>query len=100
MAAGLGARMRSSRPKHLHELLGRRLVDWAIAAVGELLPAPLVVVTSPSTRPELEGTLPAGAVIAVQETPRGTGDAAASARSALEAFGGDVIVLAGDAPLL
>ena len=24
--------MRSSRPKHLHELLGRRLVDWAIAA--------------------------------------------------------------------
>jgi bifunctional UDP-N-acetylglucosamine pyrophosphorylase/glucosamine-1-phosphate N-acetyltransferase len=100
MAAGLGARMRSSRPKHLHELLGRRLVDWAIAAVGELLPAPLVVVTSPSTRPELEGTLPAGAVIAVQETPRGTGDAAASARSALETFGGDVIVLAGDAPLL
>ncbi len=100
MAAGLGTRMRSSRPKHLHELLGRRLVDWAIAAVGELRPAPLVVVTSPGTRSELEGTLPDCVVVATQETPRGTGDAAACARPALEAFDGVVIVLAGDAPLL
>jgi bifunctional UDP-N-acetylglucosamine pyrophosphorylase/glucosamine-1-phosphate N-acetyltransferase len=100
MAAGLGTRMRSSRPKHLHELLGRRLVDWTIAAVRELGPAPLVVVTSPDTAPELEGTLPDGAVIALQVEPRGTGDAAASARGALAGFDGDVIVLAGDAPLL
>jgi bifunctional UDP-N-acetylglucosamine pyrophosphorylase / glucosamine-1-phosphate N-acetyltransferase len=100
MAAGLGTRMRSSRPKHLHPLLGRRLVDWTIAAAGELGPAPLVVVTSPGTLPELEGTLPAGVALAVQETPRGTGDAAASARPALEGFAGDVLVMAGDAPLL
>ncbi|HXV96647.1 MAG TPA: bifunctional UDP-N-acetylglucosamine diphosphorylase/glucosamine-1-phosphate N-acetyltransferase GlmU [Gaiellaceae bacterium] len=100
MAAGLGTRMRSSRPKHLHPLLGRRLVDWAIAAAGELGPDPLVVVTSPGTMPELDGTLPSGVALAVQETPRGTGDAAASARPALEGFAGDVLVLAGDAPLL
>jgi bifunctional UDP-N-acetylglucosamine pyrophosphorylase/glucosamine-1-phosphate N-acetyltransferase len=100
MAAGLGTRMHSSRPKHVHELLGRRLVDWTIAAAGELGPDPLVVVTSPGTLPELEGTLPAGVVLAVQETPRGTGDAAASARPALAGFSGDVVVTAGDAPLL
>jgi bifunctional UDP-N-acetylglucosamine pyrophosphorylase / glucosamine-1-phosphate N-acetyltransferase len=100
MAAGLGTRMRSSRPKHLHPLLGRRLVDWTIAAAGELGPDPLVVVTSPGTLPELEGTLPAGVALAVQESPRGTGDAAASARPALERFEGDVLVMAGDAPLL
>jgi bifunctional UDP-N-acetylglucosamine pyrophosphorylase / glucosamine-1-phosphate N-acetyltransferase len=100
MAAGLGTRMRSSRPKHLHEVLGRRLVDWTIAAVGDLLPDPLVVVTSPGTLAELEGTLPPAAVLAVQDAPRGTGDAAASARPALEGFAGDVLVLAGDAPLL
>jgi len=100
MAAGLGTRMRSSRPKHLHELLGRRLVDWAIAAAHELEPEPLVVVTSPGTLAELEGTLPPGVVLAVQETPRGTGDAAASAHPALAGFSGDVLVLAGDAPLL
>jgi bifunctional UDP-N-acetylglucosamine pyrophosphorylase/glucosamine-1-phosphate N-acetyltransferase len=100
MAAGLGTRMRSSRPKHLHELLGRRLVDWTIAAVEELGPSPLVVVTSPGTRAALEGTLPDGVVLAVQDEPRGTGDAVASARAALEGFSGDVVVLAGDAPLL
>jgi bifunctional UDP-N-acetylglucosamine pyrophosphorylase/glucosamine-1-phosphate N-acetyltransferase len=100
MAAGLGTRMHSRRPKHLHELLGRRLVDWTIAAAGDLGPDPLVVVTSPGTVAELEGTLPDGVALAVQETPRGTGDAAASARLALEGFAGDVLVLAGDAPLL
>jgi bifunctional UDP-N-acetylglucosamine pyrophosphorylase / glucosamine-1-phosphate N-acetyltransferase len=100
MAAGLGTRMHSSRPKHLHELLGRRLVDWTIAAVGELEPNPLVVVTSPGTLPELEGTLPEGVALAVQESPRGTGDAVASARPALGDFVGDIVVLAGDAPLL
>jgi bifunctional UDP-N-acetylglucosamine pyrophosphorylase / glucosamine-1-phosphate N-acetyltransferase len=100
MAAGMGTRMHSSRPKHLHELLGRRLVDWAIAAVGELGPSPLVVVASPESLPELDGTLPEGVSLAVQETPRGTGDAAASARPALEGFSGDVLVLAGDSPLL
>jgi bifunctional UDP-N-acetylglucosamine pyrophosphorylase / glucosamine-1-phosphate N-acetyltransferase len=100
MAAGLGTRMHSRRPKHLHVLLGRRLVDWAVAAAAELGPDPLVVVTSPGTRPELEGTLPEGVALAVQASPRGTGDAAAAARPALEGFAGDVLVLAGDAPLL
>jgi bifunctional UDP-N-acetylglucosamine pyrophosphorylase / glucosamine-1-phosphate N-acetyltransferase len=100
MAAGMGTRMRSSRPKHLHELLGRRLVDWAIVAVGDLGPSPIVVVTSPESLPVLEGTLAEGVSLAVQETPRGTGDAVASARSALEGFSGDVLVLAGDSPML
>jgi bifunctional UDP-N-acetylglucosamine pyrophosphorylase / glucosamine-1-phosphate N-acetyltransferase len=100
LAAGLGTRMRSSRPKHLHGLLGRRLVDWAIAAAGELRPDPLVVVISPDTLSALEGTVPGGVELAVQETARGTGDAAASARPSLESFSGDVLVLAGDAPLL
>jgi bifunctional UDP-N-acetylglucosamine pyrophosphorylase / glucosamine-1-phosphate N-acetyltransferase len=92
--------MKSRRAKHLHPLLGRRLVDWAVQAALEVGPSPLIVVTSPESRPELEATLPEGAVLAVQEEPRGTGDAAAAARPALEGFSGDVLVLAGDAPLL
>ena len=100
LAAGLGTRMRSRRPKHLHPLLGRRLVDWVIGAVRGLEPEPLVVVTSPDTRAELTETLPDGVLVAVQEKPRGTGDAAAAARTSLERFEGDVLVLAGDAPLL
>jgi bifunctional N-acetylglucosamine-1-phosphate-uridyltransferase/glucosamine-1-phosphate-acetyltransferase GlmU-like protein len=100
MAAGLGTRMRSDRPKHLHPLLGRRLLDWAIDPVLPLQPDPLVVVCSPATKDELDGTLSPGATLAVQEEPRGTGDAVAAARPALEEFDGDVFVLDGAAPLL
>src|ERR1043165_191239 len=100
MAAGLGTRMRSERPKHLHPLLGRRLLDWAIAPVLPLRPDPLVVVTSTATRAEIGAARPAGATVAVQEEPRGTGDAVAAARDALGGFDGDLFVLDGAAPLL
>ncbi len=98
MAAGLGTRMRSRLPKHLHPLLGRRLMDWPIAAGRALAPEPLVVVLSPETA-EAAGTLD-GVETALQVEPRGTGDAVASARGALEGFDGDVLVLSGDTPLL
>jgi bifunctional UDP-N-acetylglucosamine pyrophosphorylase/glucosamine-1-phosphate N-acetyltransferase len=92
LAAGLGTRMRSETPKHLHPLLGRRLADWVIEAVRELGPDPLVVVTSPDARDAFEGVK-----TAVQEQPRGTGDAAAAARASLDGFEGDVLVVTGDA---
>jgi bifunctional UDP-N-acetylglucosamine pyrophosphorylase/glucosamine-1-phosphate N-acetyltransferase len=92
LAAGLGTRMRSETPKHLHPLLGRRLVDWVVEAVRELEPEPLVVVTSPGTEDAFEGV-----EVAVQAEPRGTGDAAAAARSALAGFEGDVLLVTGDA---
>jgi bifunctional UDP-N-acetylglucosamine pyrophosphorylase / glucosamine-1-phosphate N-acetyltransferase len=95
MAAGLGTRMRSQTPKHLHPLLGRRMVDWVIEAARPLDPEPLVVVTSPQSRDAFDGL-----AVAVQETPRGTGDAVRAARSALDGRGGDVLVLSGDTPLL
>jgi bifunctional UDP-N-acetylglucosamine pyrophosphorylase/glucosamine-1-phosphate N-acetyltransferase len=98
MAAGLGTRMRSQVPKQLHPLLGRRLVDWPIDAVRPLAPVQLVVVMSAETR-EAIGKIE-GAELAVQEQPRGTGDAAASARPALTDFDGDVLLLPGDTPLL
>ncbi len=95
MAAGLGTRMRSERPKHLHPLLGRRLVDWPVEAARAARVDPIVVVASPGHELGLEGV-----TVAIQEEPRGTGDAVAAARPALEGFDGDVLVLPGDAPLL
>jgi bifunctional UDP-N-acetylglucosamine pyrophosphorylase/glucosamine-1-phosphate N-acetyltransferase len=100
MAAGLGTRMRSDRPKHLHPLLGRRVLDWALRPAEPLGPDSLVVVCSPATRDELERTLPEYAELVVQAEPRGTGDAVAAARPVLEGFSGDVLVLDGAAPLL
>ena len=95
LAGGLGTRMRSARPKHLHPLLGRRLVDWVIDAGRALEPARLVVVSSPDFAGEFDGV-----EVAVQETARGTGDALASAKDALAAHTGEVLVLSGDSPLL
>jgi bifunctional UDP-N-acetylglucosamine pyrophosphorylase / glucosamine-1-phosphate N-acetyltransferase len=92
LAAGLGTRMRSEIPKHLHPLLGRRLADWVVEAARGLEPNPLVVVTSPDARDAFDGV-----AVAVQEEPRGTGDAAAAARGSLDGFDGEVLVVTGDA---
>jgi len=92
--------MRSDRPKHLHPLLGGRVLDWALLAAEPLGPDPLVVICSPGMRDELARTLPDQAELVVQTEPRGTGDAVAAARAALDRFSGDVLVLDGAAPLL
>jgi bifunctional UDP-N-acetylglucosamine pyrophosphorylase / glucosamine-1-phosphate N-acetyltransferase len=86
--------MRSSLAKHLHPLLGRRMVDWVIAAALPLGPDPLVVVASPETKDSFDGL-----AVAVQEQPLGTGDAVRTARPAL-GDSRDVLVVSGDAPLL
>ncbi len=94
MAAGRGTRMRSATPKHLHSLLGRRMVDWVLQAARELDADPLVVVAAPTTADAFDDV-----PVVVQESPLGTGDAVRAAHRALEGVE-DVLVLSGDTPLL
>jgi len=100
MAGGLGTRMKSGTPKHLHPLLGRRMVDWVLASAEPLGAEPVVVVCSPQTEDAMRASLDGGVTLAVQAEARGTGDAVASARGALARFEGDVLVLSGDTPML
>ena len=95
MAGGLGTRMRSAVPKHLHPILGRRMVDWVLEAARPLGPAPLVVITSPETRDAFGDVQ-----VAVQERALGTGDAVRAARSAVGETPQSLLVLSGDTPLL
>ena len=95
MAGGLGTRMRSAVPKHLHLILGRRMVDWVLEAAWPLGPAPLVVIASPDSRDAFGETK-----VAIQEQPRGTGDAVRSARAAVGDEAESLLVLSGDTPLL
>ena len=95
MAAGLGTRMRSDVPKHLHPILGRRMVDWVLESARALGVDQLVVVAAPTTRSAFDGV-----PVAVQEEPLGTGDAIRSARAMLDGEADDVLVLSGDTPLL
>ena len=95
LAGGLGTRMKSALPKHLHPLLGRRMVDWVIRAAHDAGVGRVVVVASPDTAALFDGV-----EVAVQLTPLGTGDAVRSARAALDGVQGDVVVLNGDVPAL
>ncbi len=95
MAGGIGTRMKSATPKHLHPLLGRRMVDWVVAAARGAGVERVVVVASPLSRDLL-----AGVEVVVQEKPLGTGDAVRCAREALAGYDGDVLVLNGDVPAL
>ena len=94
MAAGLGTRMRSLLPKHVHPLLGRRMVDWVLESADEVA-GRVVVVAAPATAEAFPGL-----EVAVQETPRGTGDAVRCARPALEGRADEILVLSGDTPLV
>jgi bifunctional UDP-N-acetylglucosamine pyrophosphorylase/glucosamine-1-phosphate N-acetyltransferase len=95
MAGGLGTRMRSATPKHLHPLLGRRMVDWVVEAVRDAGVERIVVVASPESADSFQGI-----EVAVQREPLGTGDAVRTARDALAGLDGDVAVVNGDVPAL
>jgi bifunctional UDP-N-acetylglucosamine pyrophosphorylase / glucosamine-1-phosphate N-acetyltransferase len=95
MAGGLGTRMKSATPKHLHPILGRRMVDWVVEAARAAGIGRVVVVASPESASSFEGV-----EVAVQEQPLGTGDAVRSARDALVGSGGTVLVLNGDVPAM
>ena len=97
LAAGEGTRMQSDTPKVLHPICGRPMIGWPIMAAQEAGAGRIVVVDGPQRR--LEGELPDGVELAVQEEPNGTGDAVRSAAGHIAA-GDTVLVLYGDVPLI
>ncbi len=88
--------MRSDLAKHLHPILGRRMVDWVLEAARPLGPEPLVVVASPDTASAFDDS---DVGVVIQQQALGTGDAVRCARAALEGAE-EVLVLSGDTPLL
>ncbi len=103
LAAGQGTRMRSATPKLLHPLCGRPVISWPIAAARAAGAQKVVVVGGPDRALEPFVTAAAGSrgdvVLAVQQEPRGTADAVASAREQIERDA-PVIVICGDVPLM
>ncbi|HLI20914.1 MAG TPA: bifunctional UDP-N-acetylglucosamine diphosphorylase/glucosamine-1-phosphate N-acetyltransferase GlmU [Stellaceae bacterium] len=98
LAAGQGTRMKSARPKVLHEIANRPMIGHALAAARALDPARIVAVIGPGMEEVAKAVAPVPCV--VQALQRGTGDAVAAARDALKDFAGDVLVLYGDTPLI
>lgn len=99
LAAGEGKRLKTARAKVLHEACGRPLLDHVLEAVEPLRPDRTVVVVG-HLREQVEAHLGGrGVALAVQEPPRGTGDAVATALPLLPEAG-EVLVLSGDVPLI
>lgn len=103
LAAGQGTRMRSARPKVLHSIAGRALVEWSVGAALEAGLERAVVVVGHG-REQVEATVRARfgdkAVFAHQAEQRGTGHAVQCALGALGPIEGTVVVLYGDCPLV
>jgi bifunctional UDP-N-acetylglucosamine pyrophosphorylase/glucosamine-1-phosphate N-acetyltransferase len=99
LAAGMGTRMVSRRPKVLHKVAGRPLIGWLMETLRTLSPDKIVVVAGPDSK-EIESATGPGVRIAVQTERKGTADAVRAALPALKGFSGDVLIACGDAPFV
>ncbi len=97
LAAGKGTRMRSSRPKVLHDLCGRPMLWWVLQALRAAGIDEITVVTSRELDPLLGAF---GVRTVVQQEQLGTGHAVRVALDALAPGDGCLIVANGDLPLI
>ena len=97
LAAGQGTRMRSATPKLLHEVCGRAMITWPVAAARGAGARKVVVVDAPE-RP-LEPVLDGEVTVAVQHEALGTADAVKAAAAHIGPED-TVIVLNADHPLI
>ena len=100
MAAGKGTRLKSTHPKVLHEVGGKPLLAYVIAAATQVVPPKDVyaIIGHEASRVR-EALAHTGINFILQEPQRGTGHALMVAREALAPYD-QVIVLSGDAPLI
>ncbi|MFT3768483.1 MAG: bifunctional UDP-N-acetylglucosamine diphosphorylase/glucosamine-1-phosphate N-acetyltransferase GlmU [Minicystis sp.] len=103
LAAGQGTRMKSARPKVLHELCGRPMIHYVVDAALAAGARDVVVVVGHG-REEVTAYLGrafgANVRTAVQEVQQGTGHAVRCALPELPAHADRVLILYGDTPLL
>jgi len=102
LAAGEGVRMRSARPKVLHELAGRSMLAHTLSAVLEGASGDIAVVVGPdrdSVAAEALKVAPRAKVV-VQAERRGTADAVLAARGQIAQGYDDILVAYADIPLI
>ena len=100
MAAGKGTRLRSKRPKVLHEVGGKALLNHVIATASELAEGEdIFVVVGHEAERVRDAVGSTGVQFVEQKEQRGTGHAIQSARGAIAKYD-HILVLSGDVPLI
>jgi bifunctional UDP-N-acetylglucosamine pyrophosphorylase/glucosamine-1-phosphate N-acetyltransferase len=102
LAAGEGVRMRSARPKVLHELAGRSMLAHVLSTVREGSMGDIAVVVGPNGDSVAKEALKVApeAKIAIQRERRGTADAVLAARDEIERGYDDILIVYADIPLI
>ncbi len=99
LAAGQGTRMKSRIHKVLHPVAGVPLIDYVMRSAQSLSPERIVVVVGHDGE-QVRSHLGDSVQFALQDLPRGTGDAVRVARDLLRGRADTVLVLYGDTPLV
>ena len=101
LAAGQGTRMKSARPKVLHRVAGRPMIEHVLDAASSLAPRSTVIVIGHQAEALREAMADhTGLTFVVQEPQRGTAHALLTTEPALHGARGTLVLLSGDVPLL
>jgi bifunctional UDP-N-acetylglucosamine pyrophosphorylase / glucosamine-1-phosphate N-acetyltransferase len=98
LAAGKGTRMKSSKNKVMHEVLGKPMIGHVVSRLGKLKVDNIVVVIGHQAE-EIETYLQQRVSYALQQPQLGTGHAVMQAQS-LKDMEGQTLILYGDCPLV
>ncbi|MGD2162993.1 MAG: bifunctional UDP-N-acetylglucosamine diphosphorylase/glucosamine-1-phosphate N-acetyltransferase GlmU [Anaerolineales bacterium] len=99
LAAGLGTRMKSNKPKVLHELGGKPLIKWSVEACREAFQSAPTVIVAPQA-PGVREVAGEDCNFVVQEERLGTGHAVLQARPSLIKQADVIVVANADLPFI
>lgn len=100
LAAGKGTRMKSDKAKVLHELNGRPMLHYSVAAAKEAGAEKIVAVIGHQADIVRKEFADSGCIFVEQKPQLGTGHAVLQAKDVLAAYKGLTVILCGDVPLL
>ena len=111
LAAGLSTRMKSKKPKVLHELCGRPFLFYPLNALKEAKIPYVIIVVSSLNRKEIEISIFQAKALRMAKTnqkitfveqkkPMGTADAVKTALKKIPKNTKKILILCGDAPLI
>ncbi len=102
LAAGIGSRMNSARPKVMHEIAGRSMIAHVIDLAGKAGVRKITAIIGPQADAlahEIKKISPEAGIV-IQKERLGTAHAVARAGDKIAAGTGNVLVLYGDTPLI
>ena len=99
LAAGNGTRMKSNKPKVLHEISGKPMINHIIDTCFDAGIKNVSIVLG-NKQELIKQFIPDNVNIVYQKQQLGTGDAIKSASKYLEKFNGKLLILYGDMPLI